>query len=288
MEVLQKCNAQKNNRRSKNEFSVENNILMGTPIMKIADVKNAVENEFQKSQGCGARALTYKLKSKKSAISESVVRKVLQKSKQYHQANPHFLNEPPPKTVTASEVADRWQIDLMEMRKDTVEFNGVCYKYILSIINVYSRYTILRPLKRKTASEVASELSNVFQEHGIPRIIQYDNGSEFKGRVIQLLKRHGITIINSRYHPQSQGKCERLHRTLRRKMRFSSRRKYGYNWVEYLQKLASAIKNTPKRVLGYITPFQAYHGRPHSRVHTKKGEKTQQTTPLAVENGTEL
>ena len=72
----------------------------------------------------------------------------------------------------------------------------------------------------------------IYREHGPPKILQCDNGGEFRGNTKSACKEIGVKIVNSRaYHPQSQGKVERSHRTLRNKIR-SDLLQEGCNWVK--------------------------------------------------------
>jgi hypothetical protein len=48
-----------------------------------------------------------------------------------------------------------------------------------------TNFTILRPLKSKTAEEVAYQLMDIFCTVGAPFILQSDNGREFANKIIQ-------------------------------------------------------------------------------------------------------
>jgi len=50
-----------------------------------------------------------------------------------------------------------------------------------------TKFTILRPLKSKTAEEVAYQLKDIFCMFGAPFILQSDNGREFGNKIIQNL-----------------------------------------------------------------------------------------------------
>ena len=84
-------------------------------------------------------------------------------------------------------------MDLIDMRmeKDNI------FNWILLIKDHFSKYSFLRPLTSKGARQVARELEYWIQMMGPPRLIQCDNGKEFKGAVLHILKRHGIKLINS-------------------------------------------------------------------------------------------
>ena len=156
---------------------------------------------------------------------------------------------------------ERHQIDLVDMKTEAVEFDGVIYRYILTLQDIFSRYLWLRPLSRKKSSAVASEISRIFREHGPPKILQCDNGGEFKKCVIAAANSVGVKIIRSRaYHPQSQGKVEWSHRTLRDRIQFDLRG-HGCNWVKNLYKYQSALNDDVKRELGGRSPFEVYFQR---------------------------
>lgn len=67
------------------------------------------------------------------------------------------------KPITADRVNERWQIDLIDMKNDRIKEKDETYRYILSILDVFSRFLILRPLKRKTSGQIANELERIFQ-----------------------------------------------------------------------------------------------------------------------------
>ena len=66
--------------------------------------------------------------------------------------------------------------------------DGDTYKYVMSVIDIFSRFLFLRPLQTKYASEVTEHLLDIYMEHGPPEILQSDQGPEFKG-VVKLFKR---------------------------------------------------------------------------------------------------
>ena len=83
---------------------------------------------------------------------------------------------------------EQLQLDLVDMRSQVVEYNGKSYRYILSLIDIFSRFHWLVPLQRKFASHVAFHLNRTFTEHEPPDRLQTDNGVEFKKHVIKVNK----------------------------------------------------------------------------------------------------
>ena len=70
------------------------------------------------------------------------------------------------------------------------------YKYILSGIDVASRYKVVRPLGTKQAKDVAEMIANIYKVGPLtyPKIFQCGSGSEFKGEVTKLLEKHEVCI----------------------------------------------------------------------------------------------
>lgn len=92
-----------------------------------------------------------------------------------------------------------------------------------SVIDVISRFLICRPLQNISSNlnDICKTLNGIFLEYLTPKVIQCDNGTKFKGSFDSVLSRKGVKKITSRpYHPESQGKCERSHRTVKRKLGF--------------------------------------------------------------------
>ena len=52
---------------------------------------------------------------------------------------------------------ERVQIDLVDMKSLVVTKGGKSYRYVLSIMDVFSRYVVLRALSDKTATAVADQ-----------------------------------------------------------------------------------------------------------------------------------
>ena len=76
-------------------------------------------------------------------------------------------------------------------------FEGNTYKYILTGIDVASKYKVVCPLRTKISSEVAFVLEAIYKKDGVfkyPEAFQCDNGSEFKNEVTKLLQKHNVDI----------------------------------------------------------------------------------------------
>ena len=114
---------------------------------------------------------------------------------------------------------DLWQMDFKGHFAMTV---GRCHP--LTILDDHSRFCIgLRGCDNERASTVKTELERVFDTYGLPTRILCDNGSPWGGDIesphthltIWML-RLGVSVCHGRpHHPQTQGKDERFHRTIK-------------------------------------------------------------------------
>jgi transposase InsO family protein len=62
-------------------------------------------------------------------------------------------------------------------------------------------------------------LEKILLTEGQPERLHCDNGKEFMGEVQQLCQSRNIQIVHGRpYHPQTQGRVERVNQTLKTKL----------------------------------------------------------------------
>ena len=107
---------------------------------------------------------------------------------------------------------ERIAIDLTDMT------NGQeGHRYILTVIDHFSRYVKFYPLKSKHAQGIVAKLSQYISDFGRPLSILCDNALEFTGRELRTwADLHGVELLyTTPYHPQSNGLIERMHRTLK-------------------------------------------------------------------------
>jgi hypothetical protein len=146
---------------------------------------------------------------------------------------------------------------------------------ILNVIDDHSRLHLgSYAYARVKAADVVESFHRAAELHGLPESLLSDNGAVFvggyrKGKVLleYELERLGVEFKNSRpYHPQTLGKVERLHQTLKR---YLAKRSPARTLVELQEQLDAfahyynAIR--PHRALGGRTPLQAYSSRVKAR-----------------------
>lgn len=178
-----------------------------TILLKKEEMEACVKMYHKKYKGAGTRKLYKSICKRFAGVSERDVASVVNTMHKAQRLKPTFMNKAPIHPVTSSSVMNQVQIDLVDMTSKKVTLDSETYRYILVLLDVFSRFLFLRPLKSKSSAEVAAVLLSIFSDIGPPRRLQSDQGSEFKGVVQKLMDIMQVGIIHSRpYHPQSQGK----------------------------------------------------------------------------------
>lgn len=125
-----------------------------------------------------------------------------------------------------------WQMDFKGHIGLTDKRAGRCHP--LTVMDDHSRFAVcLAACSGEDGEQVREALTQVFRKYGLPQRITCDNGPPWgtsgHGTLSRLeiwLIRLGIRVRHSSpYHPQTQGKDERFHRTLKRELL----ERYGFN-----------------------------------------------------------
>ena len=120
--------------------------------MRSSEVNRVVADEFQRTEGSGARKIVCSLKENFVGLSKNRVQDILDRDKLHYRRNAIFLNKAILKPMRARDVQVRHQVDLMDFgKRGRVEFKRTVYRYALSVMDVFSRFIWLRPLLSKTS-----------------------------------------------------------------------------------------------------------------------------------------
>ena len=153
-----------------------------------------------------------------------------------------------------------WQADLVDM---TSKPDGG-YKWILTVVDVFSKYGWARAMRNKEKQTVAVAMADILKSQK-PRLLQTDNGSEFISGPFQTLLRKfqvkHITGLAGRAF--SQGNIERWNGTLKSVI--------GRLWTSRKQK--KWVSDLPQIVDNYNKNIHASTGIPPADVNRENKEQ---------------
>ena len=153
---------------------------------------------------------------------------------------------------------------------------GRCYS--LTMLDDHSRYCqLLRACANERTDTVRSYLIDAFRLYGLPWRMNFDNGNPWGNsstdpytRLTVWLLRLAISVSHSRpFHPQTNGKDERFHKTVRAEA-VGTR---GFNILEQVQKEFDRWRmiynhERPHESLGLEVPASRYRPSPRSYPET--------------------
>lgn len=157
---------------------------------------------------------------------------------------------------------DMWQTDF---KGEFLMKNGK-YCYPLDIIDDCSRFAIKIYPTESTANVVIPTFETAFKEYGMPKAVLSDNGAQFAGfkqgftQFEKWLMNLDILPIHGRIkHPQTQGKIERFHRSMKSEL-------LKYNEFNDLKDADNAIQEwrnkynniRPHEALNMLCPADVY------------------------------
>ena len=76
-------------------------------------------------------------------------------------------------------------------------------RHLLVIIDNFSKFSLLIPIKDKSSSTIAdATFNNLICVFGKPKVIRVDQGNEFKGEFLNMVNRWNINLaVATTYHP---------------------------------------------------------------------------------------
>ena len=185
---------------------------------------------------------------------------IKQKTYQISRNTRHRINKP----ILAFAPNFRWAIDLVDMNR-YIDYNNK-YRYILTCIDYFTRYTWAVPIKKKESRDVAQGMATICDKAGVyPHIIQKDNGGEFQGATNTFMEGHNIQWINTlSYSPQSNGLIEDYNNQLRKMLRELMIRHNDLVWYNRLD-LCCSIKNRQRNSTTKRRPIGIWQNTPYTR-----------------------
>jgi hypothetical protein len=202
--------------------------------------------------------------------------------------------------IQANFVDEIWEADLIDFNRakindETIEqdeqddeqavfikqynlINNIEQKYILIVIDVFSRFVWFRPLSDKSGVSVFYALEDIIRKNKIkPRKLQVDNGKEFHNQTVQnLMNRLGITMYSSKirtdidtqlqYNSAKAFIAERVIRTIKEIMWKYFKQNQTYKWIDIIEHIVNGYNH---RIHSYLkmSPNDARLNRNYNQIY---------------------
>lgn len=162
---------------------------------------------------------------------------------------------------------ERWHTDIMYLRVEETWY------FLVTVLDAYSRYVVHWDLlPSMTAAAVRVVIQDALKKTGASPEIVTDNGTQFKAKDFkELVRNFELEHIRIRtYHPESNGKLERYHRSTRDALEeedlrnLSRARELIGQWVEFYN------RSRLHAGLQYLPPQEYWSGDPERRISERR------------------
>ena len=204
-----------------------------------------------------------------------------------NQKNKIFINETyskPPKKYYATNktdvyyIDDTWSLDILDL-KDYGPENNRGYRYILVIIDNFSKFGWTIPLKNKNAQTIKDSFENILiSSKRKPNLIETDRGREFYNNIFQdFLNKNNIKLY-SRNTYLGAVFAERFNKNIRDLLKRPVFEKGDGNWIDILSTITKQ-NNNKVHSSTKLTPIQASLKKNEGYVYKNFLHKRKKVTP---------
>ena len=156
--------------------------------------------------------------------------------------------------VIVNHIDEIWCSDLVEMQQFSKWNKG--YRYLLMVLDVFSKYGWIVPLKDKKGETVTEAFKTILKEGRKPQYLWVDKGKEYHNKhVKELLDKNKITLYSTENEEKSSV-CKRWNRTIKSKMWKQFTVQGNTMYLDMLPKLVEQYNNTKHSSIK-MTPVEA-------------------------------
>jgi putative transposase len=238
----------------------------GSPYEILPEEKEAVIDYALRHPKEGYRRLSWMMVDEDVAyVSPSSVYRILSDADLlYRWKRSRSRGEKPAEPTAPNE---RWHTDLMYLRVEDTWY------FLVTVLDAYSRYVVHWDLlTTMTAAAVRVVVQDALKKTGASPEVVTDNGSQFRAKDFkELVRDFELEHIRIRtYHPESNGRLERFHRSTREALDDVELKNLGRareiigRWVEFYnsRRLHAALQ--------YLPPAEYWSGDPEARIGERK------------------
>lgn len=138
--------------------------------------------------------------------------------------------------IITNGIDDLWAADLLILDKYKNENNG--QKYLLVVIDTFSKYLFAEPLKDKSGLVVAKAFENILKKSKrVPKLLHVDRGKEFVNKNFEKILNENEIKMYHTFNEEKSSIAERVNRTLNEKFRLYFEVNKNHCWVKILGKI---------------------------------------------------
>ena len=180
-------------------------------------------------------------RERKYRISHKQIREWLQNQDAYS-LNKSVKRNFPRGRIIVSGIDDQWDADLASFARDADENDG--YKYLLVVIDIFSHYAWIEPIKDKTAREIVRAFNKIIIQGRKPCRLRTDAAKDFTSKVFQeYLKSKDIAHFTT--HSEKQANyVERFIKTIKSRIWRHIRAQNSRRYIDVLQKLVDSYNKS--------------------------------------------
>lgn len=143
----------------------------------------------------------------------------------------------------------QYQGDLMDFQSLARYNDG--NRYLLTVIDCFSRFAAIVPLRRKEQTTVVEGMEKAFKFMGFPKKFQTDEGTEFhNGSAADFFAQHGIIHFSTKQEVKAS-MCERFNRTVRDKIKKYMTLNETLRYVDIIPDITQSYNSRPHPSLGH-------------------------------------
>ena len=194
-----------------------------------------------------------------------------------------IYSEPPKKNYVTNKtdvyhIDDIWSLDILDL-KDYGPENNRKYRYVLVVIDNFSKFGWTVPLKNKNAQTIKDSFENILiRSKRKPNLIESDGGKEFYNNIFQeFLNKNNIKLY-SRFNSYGTVFAERFNRTIIDLLKRLVFEKGDGNWIDVLHTITKQYNNRVHSSTK-LTPIQASLKKNESYVYKNLLDKRKKRKP---------
>ena len=184
---------------------------------------------------------------KATGVPVKKLKSIMQKNLIYSLHKPvqvHYTRNP----TVANSIDHQWAADLADMKNLSRYNKGV--KYLLTVVDVLSKYAWVVPMKNKTGAEQKRAFESILKEGRKPLRLQTDKGSEFYNKSFQeYLAQQKITHFNTQRDTKASV-VERFNKTLKQRLFRALTANATLKYLDFLPDLVKGYNASVHNAMG--------------------------------------